>query len=286
VRLLPFLIIATLALPASTRGEETSRTGGLQVTHIAQSGFLFAGDGRKVLVDALFRPSDRWRYAAPSAALLQKMEQGLLPFDAIDLVLISHDHIDHFSPSSGVRFLLNSPGATLLTTPEVRDRMKKEGAGFDRVADRVVVPRLAWKQSEVRKIGGIRVEVARLKHGNDRDWPTTVYVFLFDLGGQRVLHAAGTTGHFPHEYEALRLAERNIDLAFLYPHLMVRLDDEGAMLDEKKIGLVRELIAPRIPVLTHVRPDRLPLLHALLPELDQQLPGLILFRKEMESRSF
>jgi L-ascorbate metabolism protein UlaG (beta-lactamase superfamily) len=248
------------------------------VTHIAQSGFLLAGDGRKVLVDALFRPSDRWKYAAPSAELLQKMEQGL--------VLISHDHIDHHSPGSSVRFLLSNPQATLLTTPEVRDRMKQDGPVFDQVADRVVVPRLTWKQSEVREIGGIRVEIARLKHGNDRDWPTTVYAFLFDLGGQRILHAAGTTGHFPDEYEALRFAERDIDLAFLYPHLMVRLDDEGATLDGRKIGLVRELIAPRIPVLTHVRPDRLPLLETLLPELEGQLPGLILFRKEMERRSF
>jgi L-ascorbate metabolism protein UlaG (beta-lactamase superfamily) len=268
-------------------GEAKQGAPRLTVTYLAHSGFLLAAGSQKILVDALTEPAAEWKFATASAEVRQKMEQGQPPFDGIGLVLISHNHVDHHRPASTVRFLLRNPKAVVVTTTEVRDQMQKESPELEQVRSRVVVPELEWKQCTVREIGGIRLEIARLKHGSDKEWPAIIYAFFFELGGKKVLYAAGTTGYFPEEYEALGYAKRGIDLAFLNFDLMVQLGKDGKpALNVSGIRTTRELIAPRIPVLMHVRPDRLPLVEAILPELQLQLPGVILFEHELESRTF
>jgi len=259
----------------------------LTVTYLAHSGFLLAAGDQKVLVDALTESSPEWKFAAPAAETRERMEGGLPPFDNVGLVLISHNHIDHHRPSSTARFLLNHPKAVVVTTPEVRDQMKKELPDFEKIAARLVVPELEWKQSTTREAGGVRLEIARLKHGDDKEWPSIIYAFLFELGGKRVLYAAGTGGYFPEEYEALAYAKRRIDLAFLGPELMLRPGSQGGPeVNGPGIQLLTRLIAPRTPIMMHVRPDRLPSVESIWPELQKQLPEVILFKRPLESRTF
>jgi len=262
---------------------------GLAVTHIDHAGFLITAGDTKVLVDALTYGSPRWSYKAPSKELREKMEKGEPPFDGIQLLLVSHAHGDHFGPPPVVSFLLKNPKATLVTTPEVRALAKKWVGNFPKVADRVVAPELEWKQSVSREINGVRLEIARLKHGNDKEWPAIVYSFLLDLGGKKVLYAAGTEGSFPEEYRELGWAKRGIDLAFLGgTDLMVQFGDSNssAQLSAGGIRTVRDLIAPKIPVMMHITPERTAAVEKAWPELQKQLPGLVWFRQEMESRTF
>jgi L-ascorbate metabolism protein UlaG (beta-lactamase superfamily) len=264
-------------------------SGGLTVTYIAHAGFLLMDGNKKVLVDALTLPPTRWKYDAPSAELREKMEKGQPPFDGVDLLLVSHAHGDHYGPPPVVNFLLNNPKAVLLTTPEVRDLAQKWIPDFKKVAERVIVPELEWKQSATREINGIRVEVARLKHGNDRDWPGIVYSFMLDLGGKKLLYAAATGGYFPEEYQQLGWAKRGIDLAFLCADdLMVRFDEKNssASVSGEGIRMVRDLIAPKTTVMMHVSSDRLPAVERVLPQLQKEIPGLVLFRQALESRTF
>jgi L-ascorbate metabolism protein UlaG (beta-lactamase superfamily) len=287
MRLFQSAVILALAVPAvCAAGQKQAKQPVLTVTYLAHSGFLLADDKHKVLVDALTEASPEWKFAAPSDETRRKMEQGLPPFDNVGLVLITHNHIDHHRPSFTARFLLNNPKAVAVTTSEVREQMKKELADFDRIAARVVVPDLEWKQSTTREIGGIRLEIDRLKHGNDKEWPSIVHAFLFELAGKKVLYAAGTSGYFPEEYEAFGYARRGIDLAFLYPDLMLRPGAAGAEVNGPGIELLTRLIAPKTPVMMHVRPDRLPYVEAVWTELQKQLPGVVLFRRELESRTF
>jgi L-ascorbate metabolism protein UlaG (beta-lactamase superfamily) len=281
------LVVLGLVVPvAGTAGDEPQAPR-LTVTYLAHSGFLLAAGDQKILADALTEPSSEWKFAAPSAETRQKMEQGLPPFDGVSVMLISHNHVDHHWPPSTVRFLLHNPKAVVVTTPEVRDQMKKDSPEFETIAPRLVVPELEWKQSTTREVGGIRLGIARLKHGNDKEWPSIVYAFLFELGGKKVLYAPGTTGYFPEEYQALGYAASGIDLAFVYLDFMVQHGSQGGPeVNRAGIELLRRLIAPKVPVMMHVRPDRLPYVESIWPELEKQVPGLILFRRELESRTF
>jgi len=215
------------------------------------------------------------------------MERGEPPFDNIRLVPIGHNRIDRYSPSFTVRFLQHNPHAVVVTTSEVRAQLKKNSSAFDQIQARVVVPELEWRQSAVREIDGIRLEIARLKHDDDKERACALYVFLFDLDGKRVLFAPATTGFFPEEYETLGYSKRGIDLAFVNFHLMIRPGAGGvAAMNSAGTRQVRDLIGPQVPVMNHIRPERLPFVEEMLPDLREQLPTVTLFRQLLETLTF
>jgi len=261
---------------------------GLTVTYIAHCGFLFTSGDQKVLTDALIEPEKEWPHDAPSPDLLKKMELGEPPFDHINVVLISHNQSDHHSPADSVRLLLNNPKTVLMTTPEVRWQMAKDTPDFTKIQSQVIVPDLAWKQSITLEVNGIKLELARLKHGDDKQWASIVYAAFFEMGGKKVLFAPATRGIFPEEYVTLGYAKRGIDLAFLDYGLTIQPGPEGsaAVLNTSGIQTIRELIAPKVTTLMHVPLGSKPSLEKLLPEVERELPGTIWFRHELESQTF
>jgi L-ascorbate metabolism protein UlaG (beta-lactamase superfamily) len=292
-----FIILAVSVMAmalCSTAGAQTATTAataqspGLTVTYIAHCGFLFSSGGQKILADAVIEPSKEWPYDAPSPELLKKMERGEPPFDHINVVLISHNHIDHHSPVLDVKFLLNHPKTVLVTTPEVRWQMEHDSPDFKQIESQVVVPVLDWKQSTTLEVNGITLELARLKHGDDGQWRSIVYAALFEMGGKKVLYAPATLGYFPEEYTTLGYAKRGIDLAFLNFTLAIQPGSgwNGAALNTAGIQTVRNLIAPKVMVLMHVEEPAKASVEKLLPEVEKQLPGTIWFRHELESRTF
>jgi L-ascorbate metabolism protein UlaG (beta-lactamase superfamily) len=294
------VMVATMCLTSRAQVAATTalaQNSDLTVTYIAHCGFLFSSGNQKILTDALTEPSKEWPFDTPSPDLLNKMERGEPPFDHINVVLINHNHVDHESPALIVRFLLNNPKTVLVTTPEVKWQVenyrpefgnKTESQEFKNVQSQVVVPVLDWKQSNVLEVNGIKLELTRLKHTDDKEWPSIVYAALFDLGGKKVLFAPATTGYFPEEYKVLGYARRGIDLAFFNFELAARPDSKGseAVLNTAGIQTVRELIAPKVTVLMHVGPDAKASSEKLLPEVQKQLPGTIWFRHELETRTF
>jgi glyoxylase-like metal-dependent hydrolase (beta-lactamase superfamily II) len=69
---------------------------------------LAAAGDLKVLVDALFdKPNPEYR--APAPEVLEKIMKGATPFDGVDLVLVTHNHPDHFEARLAVRYLETLP---------------------------------------------------------------------------------------------------------------------------------------------------------------------------------
>ena len=194
------------ALVCATAGAQLAATetiaqnSGLTVTYISHCGFLFISGNQKILTDALIEPSKEWPNDTPSPDLLKKMERGEPPFDHINVLLIGLNHIDHHSSASSVRFLLNNPKSVLVTTLEVRTQMEKDSTEFKKVQSQVVVALLDGKQSTTLEVNGIKLEMARLKHGDDGQWAPIVYADIFEIGGKKVLYAPETPGYFPEKY--------------------------------------------------------------------------------------
>ncbi len=261
---------------------------GLKVTYIGNCGFLFTSGGQKILADALTEPSKQYPFAAPSPELLQKMERGEPPFDNINVVLISHNHSDHHSPASSVRFLLNNPKSILVTTTEVRAQMEKDSPEFKKIQSQVVVPQLEWKQNIVLEVNGIKLDFARLKHEDDGKWASIVYAPIFEMGGKKVLYAPATGGYFPDEYKTLDYAKRGIDVAFLNFDIAIKRRKAGVepVLNPAGMQMVRDLIAPKVTVLMHVEPANIAAVGGLLPEVQKQLPGTVWLQHELDSQTF
>jgi L-ascorbate metabolism protein UlaG (beta-lactamase superfamily) len=278
-RLFAGLCFAAFVVPASAAG--------LTVTALDHSGFMVSDGKTKILVDALLEKSKEWPFNVPGPDLLGKMEKGEAPFDGVTLVLISHDHVDHYSPVATVRFLQNHPKAVVVTTPEVLKRLKTID-GFAKVEKQVEAPDLAWKQALQKRFNGVTIELDRLKHGDDKKWACELDAFAFTLGGKKILYAGATSGFFPEEYTELGYANRKFDLAFLNYYMAINAakGETPASLNADGVTKIKELIAAKNTVLMHILPSAAPSVEAMMPELQKQLPGATVFKSEMESRKF
>ena len=76
----------------------------IDVTYIANAGFLIESGGKKVLIDALFK--NGWNtYLVPSDTVVSKIIKQQIPFTNANLKLITHNHGDHFNDSLVVAYL-------------------------------------------------------------------------------------------------------------------------------------------------------------------------------------
>src|SRR5688572_24828585 len=97
---------------------------GLSLTFLANEGVMLSGDGKKVLIDALFLKYERG-YAVAADSTLAALQRARPPFDSIDLVLVTHRHGDHFQPVPVEAHLRANPRATLVTSLQVIDSLRR-----------------------------------------------------------------------------------------------------------------------------------------------------------------
>jgi L-ascorbate metabolism protein UlaG (beta-lactamase superfamily) len=184
------LLCALLVLLAGSSGAASGANGagGVTITHLANEGFLFESGETSVLVDALFGDGLRDYPVVPSAVRAE-LEGARGRFADVDLILVSHEHADHFDPAAVARHLRANPRAAFLSTPQavagLRDELGEEAARFDIVE---TYPDVG--ASEVHELSGVTVEALNLHHGRGR--PTENLGLILRLGGLDLLHVGDT----------------------------------------------------------------------------------------------
>ena len=175
-------------------------------------GVLVSSGDTKVLIDALFdKPNPDYR--APAPETLDKIMKGEAPFDGVDLVLVTHNHPDHFDAGLAVRYLEPFPSPS---SPRRRTRSRpcagrrRTGRGSDpRRPDR---PQGRRKRS--LDVKGIPVTACRTLHSGDRDAPMNL-MYLFELDGRRVWHEGDPNGRCE-IFQAFGLKDARLDLAIVH----------------------------------------------------------------------
>lgn len=112
------------------------KSGTLEVTYLANEGFMIAGGGKKILIDALFREGVGG-YAVLSTATRALLEQACSPFDGVEAVFATHFHADHFDAEAVLAHLKNNPQAFFFSTNQAADKLRATGQ-FDAVKTRLV----------------------------------------------------------------------------------------------------------------------------------------------------
>lgn len=100
-------------LAPETAGATPANAATIEITYIANEGVLISSGDKQVLLDGLHREYGP-EYAFLPPAQREKIETAQAPFDEIDLILLSHLHLDHFETvvavlSEAVRSSLQSP---------------------------------------------------------------------------------------------------------------------------------------------------------------------------------
>jgi L-ascorbate metabolism protein UlaG (beta-lactamase superfamily) len=244
--------------------------GPLVLTYVANMGVLVGSGETKVLIDALFdKPNPEYRGPAPEA--LDKLMNGLAPFDGVDLVLVTHNHPDHFDPALAARYLEAVPGPVLLAPGDAVAEIRKAAGDWAKIGSRVVSLDLEVGEQDKRELAGVPVTAFRTLHSGDRESPMNL-MFLIEIGGRRVWHEGDSNGKLE-VFRAFGLDKIPVDLSIVHywfplepncarflqevlktdhivlTHLPVRLEGDAP----GKIGMVRqfykdiELLLPGTP---------------------------------------
>jgi len=247
-------------------------SNGFSVTYIANEGVLISSGQKQVLIDGLFR-AYKPDYAFPPPTLLSTLESARAPYNEIDLILVSHLHGDHFHGESVGLHLKNNPNATLVSSAQIVDGVKKEFVGFQEIESRVKQVTPEWKTRIEYKTDGIRVEVLGLRHGGSNfSWIQNLG-HVIEIGDKKLLHI-GDADMTAENFASFRLHEKGIDIAFI---------PSWYLLSENGRKLVQEQFAPKHIIAVHVSPDEA---KEVAEQIKKTNPEATVFTKILESKSF
>lgn len=113
----------------------------MKVTWLGQAGLLFVTDRTTILIDPYFSDS------AASAAVHRKVGVPDFVWDIKpDLMLFTHDHIDHYDPETVPHFIHSKSAVTVLSPCSVWEKVRKAGGNNNFVR---VSPGVVWSHGDV-----------------------------------------------------------------------------------------------------------------------------------------
>jgi L-ascorbate metabolism protein UlaG (beta-lactamase superfamily) len=216
----------------------------VEVTYIANEGVLIAAGETQVLIDGLHRPY-RSSYPSLPEPYREQIETAQPPFNEIDVVLVSHAHLDHFHAESVARHLRHNARARLVSSEQVVKEIQS-AADFAALSSRVTTITPPLKHREKTVVEGVEVELLGVGHGTGRHGMVQNLGHIVTLGGKRLLHIGDASTEDASVFDAFELDRAGIDVAFLPVWFLT--SDEGA-------AIVRERIKPRHIVAIHMPAD-------------------------------
>jgi L-ascorbate metabolism protein UlaG (beta-lactamase superfamily) len=248
----------------------------VEVTAIANEGFLIHCARRTVVVDALFRataPYPEFFSQGPSEDLVRRMVAGEGPFRHIDLALVTHSHPDHFDARTAFDFLEHHPETLLVGTVDVMEALTAMD-GFDAISDRVIAPARVPGSCEQVEHRGIKITSCLVWHSGGREVANNIYIV--DMNGFRFLHE-GDADRSPATFARLELPELGLDLAFMHDWFVLNAGRP----------VVTEILEPRAVVLMHHRWEKAletrQRVEQLGEEIASSLPPITVLGSELES---
>ena len=128
----------------------------MKITWLGQAGFLFETGGLKIIIDPYL--SESCLKLNPDLYRRMPVDEKYLEIEP-DVIIITHDHLDHYDPETLKHYLKNNGGITVLSPASVFEKIIKFGnkhnyVKFDRHTE--------WS------IGDIRFSAVNAVHSDER----------------------------------------------------------------------------------------------------------------------
>ncbi len=176
------------------------------ITYLQNDGVLISDGTKKVLIDAIINPLSGWINLDPAEN--SKLTNAQAPYDDVDLVLITHNHGDHYSISNVNTHMNNNPNGKVIAPPQVM--VNFSGPQFLNISP-------AFSESESLIVNGIELEVLHIRHfdafGNDFS-DVENFAYLINIGGLNILHL-GDVFMSVENLQNFGLAEKGIDVVLI-----------------------------------------------------------------------
>ena len=170
----------------------------MKVTWLTQAGLMFDTGSLKILVDP---------YLSNSVGERNPKKNRRIPVDekyfdvTPDVIIITHDHLDHLDPQTLKRFLTPERPITVLASENAYKKLLEFGGDHNYV---LLAPHSVWSE------GGITFYSTRAEH-SDR----TAVGFIIDDGKATFYVSGDTLYNYDVIDDVLDLVEDGVDYAFL-----------------------------------------------------------------------
>jgi L-ascorbate metabolism protein UlaG (beta-lactamase superfamily) len=181
-------------------------SGGVAASWLGQAGFILRTRGTTLMIDPFLAPYDGREYESRLHAA---------DADGIDLVLCTHEHVDHFDADSAPAIATASPQATFVVPTPIIDMVTEAGVPADRV--------VGLQPGDPVDLAGVRIQAVPAMHGVTME---DAYGFGEQLSGGAIrflgyvvdaddvrIYHAGDTIHYQGMDATLR--ELAVDVAML-----------------------------------------------------------------------
>jgi len=208
-----FALSGWVSLAQGMSSPQDSVESPIDFLFVANEGVLVTTRTKKVMIDALYDEPNP-AYAAPTAEMLEAMATGAAPFDNVDIVLVTHNHPDHYNPILAAQYLSESRQTVCLAPVDAVEALEEAAADWSLIRDRVVSLELEVGTAFDTVIAGIAVQAYRTLHSGDRETPQNV-MYLVEMDGRTIFHEGDSNANVD-TFTAFGLADKRIDLALVH----------------------------------------------------------------------
>jgi L-ascorbate metabolism protein UlaG (beta-lactamase superfamily) len=216
----------------------------INVTYIANDGFLISAGSENILIDALFNKSFD-QYDVPSEQLRTEIIEGKSSFSNINLFLVTHKDGDHFSAPYIIDFLKTHRGTQFVSSDQVNKKL---------LSDSSIKTQLCSISAELgaqvdTTINGVPLKIYRVRHSGDSTGTSSVNMaYVITLNNFKILHTGDGPIDFNRSYyDQFLLEKEKIDILFL----------NYFALSEKTQQFIQTVIKPKYIIAMHIPPKDL-----------------------------
>jgi L-ascorbate metabolism protein UlaG (beta-lactamase superfamily) len=270
--------VASDPTPNANENTNPPPATGVTITYLHNDGVMISDGTRKVLIDALIDefaappqaagPNSAW--VQLDATELDKLNNAQAPYDGADLILITHDHGDHYSSAAINSHLSNNTTVRVIGPPQVTGGLN--GAQIANVSP-------ALGSSETVTENGVQVEVLHLRHfdafGFDFSGVEN-YGYLITIGGKNILHL-GDVEMTVENLQNFGLAAKGIDV------VLIPTFNTDAHLTTAHRDALNDQIQPANIIALHLLSDQV---ENIRQQVNTLYPGATMFTTPLETAIF
>lgn len=262
----------------------------VEVTYIANEGFLIKVGEKKILIDALFGDRDYGFCNIPTQETMNSILKNEGRFKDADLIAATHAHVDHFYSPFVIEHLIKNTNGKFISCKQSIDNLKKQ-SNVEKVVNRLVEITPNNLSLIDTTINGIGVRVYRISHGPyfeddpktgnkiNRHQNVQNIGFLFNINGVKIFHSGDSDEEELAEYEHFRLDAENIDIAFLGRGFIWKTGCKG-------IELVKNYIKPKQIVIMHLHQTEFNEYNEVASKLENDFGDIKIFKNELETEKY
>lgn len=190
----------------------------VRVYFLGTCGFMISGGGKTILVDALYR-HPRIDIVRTPDDVFTKMLNRESPFQHVELILVSHNHSDHFTTNVAYPFLTKHQETRMVANKHtIALAREQDPEMFEKVKHQIVNLTPEWGTLHEEAVNGVPLKTYLVSHSpqsrpEEREY--SVSHFLLDLEGLKFLHMGDIYHEANIEYfRQFGLQNEHIDVVF------------------------------------------------------------------------